>query len=286
MYKHVKRTIQNWLTLIAILSKKGAFQLNDKVINYLLNKIAALGFLVFIMSSYVLIATSFDLYEFVETITNIAFWLYMSGYALLTTMLIDLVSYKWKELTNKSIILLHCLAGFVAFFPQIGLNPISIIAGLVGALCAFIYALGTFLFKKKKNFVWAALLVFPLLLGMSFVDFTEKKNWNAQMTESTYSAEFEYFNGKHEIPLTLEKGDKVTIYVSITLENGGGHGFHVRDENNDYVAMRILEETNDPYEQVNTNGFQFDAKEAGVYQLTVTGDDLDGKIEVKWEIDE
>ncbi|WP_085994178.1 hypothetical protein [Oceanobacillus senegalensis] len=258
---------------------------NYKVLEYILNKVAALGLLVFIMCTYLLLATGFDLYEFTEYLLNTEFWLYMCGYALLTTVLIDLVRYKWKKLTNNRGILLHCLAGFIVFFPFMGINPFSLIAGFVGALCAFIYAIGSYFFKKKKRFVWMALFVFPLLLGMRLIDFTVKTNWNEEITKSSYSAEFEYFNGKHEIPLSLEKGDKVTSYISFTQTNGGGYGYRILDQNKDYVGMKEIEETYEDYGAVDTKAFQFNAKKAGVYKLIVTGDDLKGKIDVKWEIE-
>ncbi|MHA6250396.1 hypothetical protein [Oceanobacillus sp. CAU 1775] len=254
-------------------------------INYLLNKTAALGFLVFIMCSYALLATGFDLYEFVKTIANLKFWLYISGYALLVTILIDFVDYKWKKLTTTHIMLLHTLAGFVAFFPIVGLNPIAIIAGFVGALCAFIYALGSYFFKRKKKLAWLVLLVFPLLFGVSTIDFTEKEQWDAQVTDSSYSATFEYFNGKHEIPLNLEKGDKVKASVAITVKNAGGHGHHVRDEKNNLVPMQTLEDTRNDYEKRSTHTYEFVAEKEGEHKIVVTGDDLRGKIEVEWEIE-
>lgn len=258
---------------------------NNNVMEYILNKLAALGLLVFIMCIYIILETGFDLYEFTESLSNIKVWGLICGYALVTTVLIDLVRYKWRDFTFKTSILLYCLAGFIVFFPFMGINLFSLIAGSVGALCAFIYAFSCYFLEKKKQLVWISLLVFPLLLCIRLIDFTIKEDWTEEKTKSSFFAEFERFNGKNEIPILLKKGDVVTSYISIDQMNGGGYGYHILDNNGELVEMKELEETYGAYGDFDTNAIQFNAEKAGIYILIVTGDNLKGKIDVKWEID-
>ena len=258
---------------------------NGNLMEYILNKLAALGLLVFIMCIYIILATGFDLYEFSENLSNIKIWGLICGYALMTTLLIDLVTYKWIEIKYQTSILLHCLAGFLVFFPIMGVNLISVIAGGVGALCACIYVFGSFLLTKKKQLVWIFLSVFPLMLCIRLFDFTIKEGWTEEKTNSNFSAEFERFNGKNEIPIFLNKGEVVTVYISFEQLNEGGYGYHILDDNGEYVGMKELEDTSEEYRGIDTNTIQFNAEKAGGYILMVTGDNLKGKIDIKWEID-
>ncbi|WHY79886.1 hypothetical protein QNH20_12375 [Neobacillus sp. WH10] len=213
--------------------------LNNNVMEYILNKLAALGLLVFIMCIYIILGTGFDLYEFTVSLSNINVWGLICGYALVMTVLIDFVRYKWREFTFKTSILLHCLAGFIVFFPIMGINLFSLIAGSVGALCAFIYAFSCYFLEKKKQLVWISLLVFPLLLCIRLIDFTIKENWIEEKTKTSFSAEFERFNGKNEIPISLKKGDVVTSFISFDQMNGGGYGYHILDNNGELVHLTV-----------------------------------------------
>lgn len=71
---------------------------NNNVLEYILNKLAALGILLFAMCVITLIGVGFDLYEFSKSLSDIKIWGLMCGYALTTSMLIDLVRCKWIEL--------------------------------------------------------------------------------------------------------------------------------------------------------------------------------------------
>lgn len=259
--------------------------LNFKVMEYILSKLVALGSLVFIMCIYLLIATGFDLYEFTLYFSNIKAWGLICGYALVITVLIDFVRYKWGEFTFKTSILLHCLAGFIVFFPIMGVNLYSLIAGGVGALCACIYAFSCYFLEENKKLVWIILLVFPLLLSIRLIDFTIKENWTEERTKSSFSAEFKRFNGKNEIPISLKRGNVVTIFISFNPMNGGGYGYHVLDNNGELLGMKELENTHVEYGNTKTSAIQFKAEKEGLYFLIVTGDNLKGKIDVKWEID-
>ena len=240
---------------------------STKVVEYMVNKLAALGLLVFLMCSYLLLATKFDLYEFTENLSNLKIWGLICGYALVTTMLINLIENKCIAFTFKTSVLLHCLAGFIGFFPFMGINLFSVIAGAVGSLCAFIYAFSSYLFHRKKKFAWVILLVFPLMLSVRLYDFTSKKDWTIKETNSSFSAEFEHFNGKHEILLPLKKGEKVTSYLSFTQLNEGGYGYHILDHNEEYVGMKELAES----EEEGTQAIQFQSIQSGVTKSSLLG---------------
>lgn len=254
-------------------------------IGYILNKLAALGLLVFIMCFYIILETEFDLYDFTESISNLRYWGLICGYALMTTLLIDLIRYKWIRFTYKTSILLHCFAGFIAFFPFMGFNIFSLIAGFIGALCAVIYAFSYILIKKKKQLVWVSLFIFPLLLCIRFFDFTEKEGWKEEKTKSSFYAEFEHFNGKSEIPISLKKGDVVTIYISFDQMNEGGYGYHILNNNGQLAGMKELDGTYEEYRDIDTNIIQFNAEKTDEYRLIVKGDNLKGTIDIKWQID-
>ncbi|WP_285767422.1 hypothetical protein [Peribacillus sp. SI8-4] len=259
---------------------------HNNVMAYILKKLAGLGLLVLVMCIYIILGSGFDLYEFSEALSNTKVWGLICGYALVMTVLIDLIRYKWSEVTNHTGILLHCLAGFIVFFPFMGFNLFSLIAGSVGALCGFIYAFSCYFLVKKKHVVWIALLVFPLLLSIRLFDFTIKERWTEEKTKSSFSAEFERFNGKNEIPLSLKKGDAVTSYISFDQMNEGGYGYHILDDGGKLVEMNELEDTHGEYGVNETNVIQFHAENTGTYRVIITGHNLKGKIDVKWEIDE
>lgn len=254
---------------------------------YLLNKLAALGSLLMFMCLYLLLASEFDLYDFTEYLSDLTLWGLIGGYALIMTILIDFVSYKWIRVTFQTSILLHALAGFIVFLPVYGMNIFSVIAGSIGALCACIYAF-SYAIIRKRRIGWVLLLMFPLLLSIRLIDFTIKEGWTEERTNSSFSAEFERFHGRNEIPISLKKGEEITSYLSIEQRNEGGHGFRVLDPKGKAVGMEMIEEQADTYEEytnIQSDVFQFQAESEGTYRLIVRGHDLEGKIEVNWEID-
>ncbi|MCZ2259884.1 hypothetical protein [Sporosarcina sp. G11-34] len=260
-------------------------KVNNNVMEYILNKLSALGLLVLTMSIYLILVNGFDMYGFTESLSNLKAWGLICGYALVTTVLIDLVRVKWIPFTFKVSVLLHCLAGFIVFLPLMGFNFFALIAGSIGALCALIYAFSSYFLAGKKQFVWIFLLVFPLLLSVRLIDFTIKEDWNEERTTSSFFAEFERFNGKNEIPIPLKKGNVVTSYLSFDQMNGGGYGYHILDNNGEYVVMKELEEADGANGYLDTTAIQFQAVKEGIYFIIVTGDELKGKIDVTWEIE-
>lgn len=258
---------------------------NTNVIEYILTKLAALGLVVLAMSIFLILLNGFDMYAFTETLSNLKVWGLICGYAVVTTVLIDLVRVKWISFTFMTSILLHCLAGFIVFFPIMGFNYFAILAGSVGAICALIYALSSYFLARKKQYAWVFLLVFPLLLSIRLIDFTVKEGWHEEKTATSFSALYDRFHGKTEIPIPLKKGDVITITLSFDQINGGGYGFRILDENGHFVGMTELEEAGDANGDLDTTTIQFQAEREGIYFIIVTGNESQGKIDVTWEIE-
>lgn len=134
-------------------------------------------------------------------------------------------------------VVVYILAGFSFFLIQ-GINVYTVIAGIVGALCALLFYGGTILSHQNRLFKYGFSFVIPLaIMILSTIDFTEKKGWQETRTDSTYEASFGYFNGKHEIPIEVERGETLTFSVSVMNKNGGGHGYHIRTDGHPRVPM-------------------------------------------------
>ncbi|MGW9604491.1 hypothetical protein, partial [Heyndrickxia sporothermodurans] len=63
-------------------------------IPYLLTKFAGAGFLMFVISNYVLLVSGIDMYEFVEGIANWFLWGIVFGYGILCSLFIDLYVFR------------------------------------------------------------------------------------------------------------------------------------------------------------------------------------------------
>lgn len=242
-------------------------------IPYLITKLAGAGFLMFGMSIYLLLASGLDMYEFVEGISNWSLWLIVFGYGILCSLLIDLLVSKVLGTRYLVKIILYVVAGY-AFFIINGVNVFTLIAGTVGALCALIFYFGASISSRFMRFRYVFSFVMPLILVLLMpIDFTEKVQWIEEKSDHSYTASFDYFNGKHEIPVSATAGQTITLSHEFKNTNGGGHGFHVLNENNKLVGMTELSE----------NELEFKAMDAGVYRIVVTGDDVKGRFEVTWK---
>ena len=96
------------------------------------------------------------------------------------------------------------------------------------------------------------------------------------ISETSYSATFDHFNGKHEIPVLAKEGQTINLSHDFKATNGGGHGFHVLNEKNKLVGMT----------EVSEGELKLKVQDAGVYRMIVTGDDVEGEFNVTWYIDE
>ncbi|MEK5522098.1 hypothetical protein [Heyndrickxia sp. FSL W8-0423] len=242
-------------------------------IPYLLTKFAGAGFLMFVISNYVLLVSGIDMYEFVEGIANWFLWGIVFGYGILCSLFIDLYVFRIPKTGYIIKIILYIVAGY-AFFIISAINVYTLFAGTVGALCSLIFYFGTYLSSRFKSFKYVFSFVIPLtLIILMNVDFTEKEQWVEVKSDHTYNATFDYFNGKHEIPVQAKAGQTITLYHEFNNTNGGGHGFHVLNEKNKLVGIT----------EVSEGVMKLKVQVAGVYRIVVTGDDVKGSFKVTWK---
>jgi hypothetical protein len=244
-----------------------------KTIPYLITKIAGASFLMFVISIFLLLSSGLEMYEFVEGISNGLIWMIIFGYSILSSLMIDLLLFKIPKKVNSMKVILYIVAGYAIFLIN-GVNAFSFIAGTVGALCSLLYYFGTFISSRYNSFSFVFSIVVPLtLIILMNIDFTEKDKWVEVKTDNSYTATFDYFNGKQEIPLQLKAGQIITVYHEFNNINGGGHGFHILNEKNDLVGV--------------TSGMDdeviLEAKDTGTYRIVITGDEVKGSFQVRWK---
>jgi hypothetical protein len=249
-------------------------QLRSKMIPYVVKKVAGAGFSLAVFFTWMLLMSEFDLYQFVQAISNRVYWFIFFGYGVVCSVGIDLVTWKLSRARLPLRILLYILAGYAIF--NVGeVNAFTFIAGTVGALCALLFFLGTYVSGKSTRFAYTFAFAAPLFfLLLMHVDFTEKVRWTEEQRDSTYTARFEYFHGKHEIPIAAEKGQTITFAVDVTNANGGGHGFHVLNDQDQIVGM--TEESG--------GKMKIKAENTGIYRIVFTGDGLKGSVTVTWSL--
>jgi len=254
------------------INKQGTF----KLLSYVTTKLAAAGFLLSVFFTFLLVASDFDMYEFVESISEWFLWAVCFGYAIFCSVVIDLVTYKFPRISHKVKIALYLIAGFSLFLViSLEVNIFTIIAGTVGAISALVYYFGTYLSDKIKPFryIFAFILPIVFLVFIPF-DFTEKEQWHEVKKENSYEATFEHFNGEHEVSIPLKAGQQVILSHQFQNTNGGGHGFRIKNEENKLVGITELGEYK----------WKFEVQETGVYRFVVTGDDVKGGFQLSWEI--
>jgi|GEM_PF-875651 len=239
---------------------------------YLITKAAGAGFALSLFFAVLLLLTGFDWFEFVERISTPWYWLIFFGYGTACSIAIDVLMRRMAKPSVGLQLSLHAIAGFVLFFVN-GFHLTALIAGTVGAVCALLYFTGAQAAGRSVVFRWIFAIVMPLtLITLIQIDFTKKTGWTEERTDGEYKASFAHFDGKHEIPLHLTKGERVAIRIAVTNRNGGGHGYHVLDENGEFVGMR---ENND-------GRFIVEAPSDGLCRIVITGDDLQGSVSVQW----
>ncbi|WP_042142119.1 hypothetical protein [Paucisalibacillus sp. EB02] len=245
----------------------------NKFFPYFLTKMAAAGFMLGVIAIYMLIMTGFDLYEFSEGLT--IWFLVLMIYSIICSMLIDLIKLKVKQTNQIFEVLLYIIAGFAPFIFTMVL-PFIIIAGTVGAICAVIYLFATHFVTRNRIIKIVLAFVIPILLLISAnIDFTTKTNWQETRNNTSYAATFDYFNGKHEIPIQVKAGKTITFSVEFIEKNHGGYGFSMRDDNRDYLGM----------EEVGDDKFKITAPKDGDYYVEIRGDSLQGRVLVNWGIE-
>ncbi|MEO4054744.1 hypothetical protein [Solibacillus sp. CAU 1738] len=242
-------------------------------LRYLSTKLAGAGFALTVFFMYLLFVENFNLYNFVETISNWWIWGIIFVYGIISSSIIDWLSKKWS-IINSNKIVAYILAGFLFFF-IFGISIFAVIAGIVGAIVAVIFLSGVWLAKHSKKFTTVFIIMPLFFLVLIQFDFTVKKGWQETRNDEEYRATFKHFNGEHKIPFELDRGDVLTYTVNFYSNNGGGYGNSFQSEQRNLMGQTLLDDYT----------LQVEIEKAGTYNIVLTGDKLAGSFTVTWTIE-
>ncbi|SET64071.1 hypothetical protein SAMN05216389_11831 [Oceanobacillus limi] len=244
-----------------------------KSIHNIFEKLAGAGFLLSIMSLFLLLSSDVDdMYEFANGISDFFPW--VVGFSLFTYV-IDYLVFKFLNNRNTIKIILYMAFGYLIFMVN-PMNVFMLLMGVMGLICSLILYFGNRLAQSSNIFTYgfSIVVLIPLFIIIN-IDFTEKEGWKEVSSSSTFEATFDNFNGKHEIPIPLREGDTLTFYTTFNNENGGGHGLYMLNENDRKIGMK----------ERNENELQYYADQSGVYRIVIIGDDVKGSFTVNWKIE-
>jgi hypothetical protein len=247
-----------------------------KLTTFIFTKLAGAGFTLFVIFTFILLRSGFDRYEFVESISSGYIWMIIYLYGVFCSLMIDFLEWKIPRINKGIKTLLYVAAGF-GFFLLNGINVFTLIAGTIGAFCSLLFYFGTYLSDRSKGTKFAFAIFIPVFcIILMNIDFTEKLQWNEVRKDSSFTATFQNFNGKHDIPINVREAQTINILIEFVNQNGGGYGYHVLNQKDKLVGMT----------EVNEGVMKFTAPDTGIYRVVVKGDDLRGSLKVKWKIDE
>ncbi|MFD0958227.1 hypothetical protein [Paenibacillus chungangensis] len=246
-----------------------------RVIAYVASKLAAAG-LVFL--GFLAIMAGFQLYEMSQLAWELPLWKYIYGYAVLFSVVVDAVLYKYKAGPSKIAltVLLYILGGYVPFlfwFP--GQWLLSLYAGVFGVACALAFLAISNLFRGLQLYsAAAALLLLAGSIYISTTDFTVTRQWTETRTADSYQAEFAYFNGQKGIPVKLEKGQTLSYKIDWQI-TGGGYGTHLDAKGGTHTSAE---------QDVDAWFISYRVDTPSTVRIVVTGDQAQGALKVSWEI--
>ncbi|WP_010529150.1 hypothetical protein [Lentibacillus jeotgali] len=240
---------------------------------YIYLKLIGAGFSVSIFALYLLVVISFNMFDFVETASSPILWLFFYGYGVICSVLIDGLL-KVVPSMKRYTILFYMLAGCAIFFVLYKDSLVYVlIAGPIGALAAILFYVGMKLFINRLEWAWLFALAIPICVAILLtINFTEKQNWEAEQTKTSFRVSFSYFDGIHEIPVQLEKGK--SLLFDIEFESDGGRGYSVENESGEKVPMKSRGEK-----------MMVKAGTEGTYYIVIRGHHLSsGGFKVQWGI--
>ncbi|MFD2639262.1 hypothetical protein [Piscibacillus salipiscarius] len=244
-------------------------------IHYILKKLAGAGFFFVVLSSFLLLSSEIDDgFEFVEEISVVFWWIILFS---LATSMIDFIVQKFLMNYQSIKLALYVVSGVLYFL----LNPMEIwtfyfILGLIGAMAGLTVYMGMYLAKKSTILKIFLSIVVPLVCFIFLnLNFTDKQGWVEERTETSYEASFDYFNGRHEVPIKAEKGESITSSFEFNNINEGGWSFHILNELGQKVGRA----------EINDDQTRFEAKRSGVYRFVIIGDDVEGRFRIEWAIE-
>ncbi len=243
----------------------------NAIIDNIYIKLVGAGFSFSFFVIYFMMMQSLNLYELSKTLTSPWLWIAFYGYGILSSFLIDWLGKMWLW-AKRWAFLLHIFAGFIVFVFLFDFWLALLIAGPVGAIAALLFYIGIkFVTKNKWISITFAIILPVIFVVVSMTDFTKRENWEVAKTETSYEAEFSYFNGEHKIPIQLAKGKVLSFHVDFHTNDGWGK--HLENNKGKYQGMT---------EQ--GDRLVFTAKEEGEYYIVIKGHRASGRFIVDWEI--
>jgi len=207
-----------------------------------------------------------------ELTRQLPLWGYIYGYAVLYSAAVDAALRKLKigQVRMALTVLLYVLGGYFPFmiwFPNQWM--LSLIAGLYGVACALSFLAASHLFRGCLPFsAPAALLLLAGAIYSTLSDFTVTEQWMETRTAESYRAEFNYFDGRKEIPIKLTKGLTLSYYIDWQITNGCGCGTHLDAARGEYRTVKK-----------NSEGWiSYRAEASSIVRIVVTAERAQGGI--------
>ncbi|WP_217557057.1 hypothetical protein [Paenibacillus sp. GbtcB18] len=250
--------------------KDGEGMGRKQVWSFILSKLAAAGtlFTVFVI---IIIKTKAGLYQISEAARLPYLWWLVYGYAVIYSILTELILFKFFPKAKVWIRMVVYGAGGFAPFVVLIFDPVYIaISGLIGSVCAlFFYAADCLYGRTKIMSAVAALCIPAVLLVFAWGDFTETRQWREVRTDSSYEVSFAYFNGEKAVPIPIKKGETALLTYSWTMKNGG-------------YGVRFTDVKQVPGDLPEKNKIRIRVPESGVASLVLTGDHAEGTFRMEW----
>src|SRR5699024_10431575 len=150
-----------------------------------------------------------------------------------------------------------------------------------GILCASIFYTGIQLISNYTllSFVFAWFIPLIGVFVMNY-DFTVEKNWQEDITATSYQVNFDYFHGHHHIPFHLKEKEVLSFQIRTYARNGGGWAYYIEAPHTGELSL----ETKESDDVAELDYIRFRAPEKGTHYLVLTGSRLSGSFFVEWSI--
>ncbi|WP_020616528.1 hypothetical protein [Paenibacillus daejeonensis] len=246
-----------------------------RILAYASAKLTAAGT---IFLTLMVITTGLNPVDLQQTIHAMPFWTFLYIYGVLYSISVDAVTFRLRPQLQAFVrVLLYIAGGYVPFFVLFW-NHLEYVVfiGLYGVVCALcFYGLDTSMKRKWPLSGIAACVLLVVLSWLTLADHTRVEGWTEQLTESGFTATFDYFHGERAIPLSLEAGETLTLQVNFRMDGDGGHGFRVADRSGDPIGMELL--ADDTMRLVTERDMEI--------HIMISGNRASGEVEVRWHME-
>ncbi|TYP74495.1 hypothetical protein BCM02_10539 [Paenibacillus methanolicus] len=205
-------------------------------------------------------------------------WAFVYGYAVLFAVAADAALYRLKKSPAKAAftVLSYMLGGvlpFLVWYP--GQWLWTLFGGFYGVACSLTFLGASLIYRAWWPYSGAAaVLLLAASLYVSLADFTATEQWSETRSADGYQAKFDYFHGKKEIPIELERGQTLFYRVDWRISNGGGYGTYLDGEGGAYAS--------DARNGDGWIGYRVEAPTT--VRIVVTGRRAQGALAIEWEV--